>query len=329
MIDETQDTLSSAISAALDQQGSGSTGAESGQQTDAGQQPFGQQTAPAGIQPQQAAPEYQPIEAPAFWKPAAQEAWRAIQSHKDFGPHYKTIHEQWQDTQRNFTQHQQQLAAMRQQYEPVGQLISPYVQKWAQDGLGPVEGLRQVLGWRDALESDPQGTILALAQRLGVDLQQATQEQPWVDPATQALQDRLNQTEARLRQFEETGIQQQQQAVLSQVEAFRTQTDQQGNLLHPFLDQTVLQDMIHFYQSGRARDPETAYRMAVQYSPEYQQHAAAEADRQARDLAAQQQQRAARAAQIAGKGPTGSAGAIPGKSGPGSLREAINQALGD
>lgn len=329
-----QDTLAGAIETAMAQTQDGSTGAgensqqqtaagQSGAQGDPNQQPFGDQP-PAGIAP----PEFQEIEAPAFWKPGARDAWKALQAYREGAPHLKAIHEQWLETQKHFTQHQQQFSEFRRNFEPIGQFLQPYAQQWARDGMGPLEGLRQIMSWRDGLLQDPKGTILELARSLGVDLAQATEDQPWVDPVTQALQDRVNQAEAKLRQFEESGIQQQQQAVFAQVEAFKNQTDAQGNLLHPFLDQQVLNDMLHFYSTGRAKDPETAYRMAVQYSPEYQQHAAAEADRKAREQAAQQQQAAQQAARIAGKGPTAAVPGAGGKPGPASIREAINLAMG-
>jgi DnaJ-domain-containing protein 1 len=156
-------------------------------------------------------------------------------------------------------------------------------------------------------------------------LQQAVQDQPWVDPATQALQQRLEAVQSKLDQFERGGQQQQQQATLAQIEQFRTATDQNGQLLHPFLNAQVLQDMVHFYTSGRAQDPETAYKLAVQYDPEYQAHAAKAAEQKAIEAARQQQQQQQQRQQITGKPSVGTdRGNTGGKI---SLDDAVNEAM--
>ncbi len=139
--------------------------------------------------------------------------------------------------------------------------------------LDPVGGLRSVLSWRDALQSDPQGTILALAQEMGVNLNEVVGEAPYVDPMVQELQNQLRASQNEMatfrQQYEQQNQQAQQAQFLQAVQAFENAAEADGTLKHPHFRE-VVQDMIFLYQSNRAQDPETAYKLAVQLNPDLQ-----------------------------------------------------------
>lgn len=321
-IENEQNTLDSAITGALADANSG------GSTVEAPGAPAGAPAADQGA-PAAAAPPLPELDAPHFWEPGAREAWKALHGWAEGRPHLEAVHKQWGKTQSMFTQLQQQNSEYRRQFEPLGQMLAPYAQKWAREGLDTVGGLRAMLSWRDAIEQDPGGTILELARHFGVDLQQAVEGQPYVDPTTQALQSQVEALTQQLQQFQTSAqqSQQQQQAeyFFSQLRAFETAADAQGNLLHPFLDQNVLHNMSHFHATGQARDPEEAYQLAVQLSPAYREAAAKQAEQKAIAEANAKRQEAAQRSAIAGK-PTAGTG-DRGARGKTSLDDAIRSAM--
>lgn len=217
------------------------------------------------------------LEAPVMWPQAAKDAWKALHGAPGARAHLEALHGVHGQTQRYVTQIEQQNAQYRRNLEPIGQMLAPYAQEWARQGMDVVSGVRQLMYWNDALSKDPQGAILQLAEQLGVDLAQATAEQPYVDPVVsqqmQQLQQRIAQQDERWRQAETQQQQQMQTQLLSSVQAFEHEKDAQGNPKHPHFKE-VLNDMLALYQWGRASSPEDAYALAVQLNPTLQAQAA-------------------------------------------------------
>lgn len=231
-------------------------------------------------------------EAPVFWDAQTKDAWKALHGYTDGRAHLEALHKQWGKTQAYLTKKEQEASQyqrrLQTEYEPLNQFLSPYVQQWARQGLDPIGGLRAVMSWRDALESDPQGTIVQLAQELGIDLAQATAETPWVDPHVQQLQSELQQLKQAEQQRQQYQMQSQQQFLMQQVEAFRQATDGNGNPMHPHFE-AVFDDMLAIAAARPGITPDKAYATAVALNPELsaqaQQQAAAAAEAQARAAA--------------------------------------------
>ena len=223
--------------------------------------------APAAPAP---APELEP---PVQWPQAAKDAWRALHGAPDARNHLQQVHGVLGQTQAYVTNIERQNAEYRRNFEPIAQVLAPAAQEWARQGMDVQTGVRQLMAWNDALTRDPQGALLQLAETLGVDLAQATSEQPYVDPMVAQLQQRIAQQDERWQQAERQQQQFQQQQLLSSVQAFQNEKDAQGNPKHPHFE-TVINDMLALYTMGRASSPEDAYALAVQLNPTLQAEAA-------------------------------------------------------
>lgn len=163
----------------------------------------------------------------------------------------------------------QQLSQTRQQLEAMQSALTPLQQSWQMQGMDVNAGLQSLVGYAQALQSNPQETLLALAKQYGVDLQQAFDEQPYIDPALKQYEDKIATLEQKLHSFEHNTQTQQQNAAFSQLDQFEQATDAEGNLKHPHFDQ-VMDQMTGLLQAGIAQDLESAYEKAVLLNPDVQ-----------------------------------------------------------
>lgn len=228
------------------------------------------------------------IEAPQHWPSELRKRFESLpQDAQEF------VMDRHRDMEADYTRKTQELAEQRrqvEQYAEFDRMLQPYQQRWAQRGMTPGQAINQLLAYGESLEQDPKGTLLTLAQRYGVDLQQAYEDQPYVDPNTQKLEQQLQQLQQSIAQRDQQTQQQQQQALLAQIQGFAEATDAEGKPLRPYF-QDVQDDMARLMQLGHVeRSPaglQQAYEMAVQYNPkvreklEQEQQQQAQAARQA------------------------------------------------
>ena len=252
----------------------------------------------------QAAPAW---EAPGWskrWKEPSQKALNALYSHPEARAHLDALLPELEETYSYTGRRDQEFAQYRKMFDPIGNAIGPYVQQFQMNGMTPEAGITQTLAFADALARNPDNTfptlaqmykpqnagqvIQALAQAWGADLGQVTQEQPYIDPAVQqmlgGLTQRFSTIEQALFHQHQQGQQAQQAAVLQEIQAFETATDESGAQKHPHF-RTVFEDMVQLVQLGRARSVGDAYTMAVRLNPEL---SASIGEKQALDSAARQ-----------------------------------------
>lgn len=263
------------------------------------------------------------LEAPAMWKAPHRDLFGRFATK---GPEYRELltgwQEQWKESEGHLTRKQQEFADFQRRADPVLQVLQPYEQYWAQQGLSPAQGVTQIMSYANALASDPAGTLRQLADMYGVDLQQLVADAPYVDPQIAALERRL----AAFEQDRQTQGQQHQQQlhnrVAQEIQAFQEAKDEQGNPKAPHFDR-VFDRMLGLARGGLAQNIQQAYEMAVSLDAELQaeisqKRAADEAAAQA--LAAKKAVEASRTVQ--GKSTTD--GPPPGV----SLRDELAQQLG-
>lgn len=234
----------------------------------------------------QAAAEIKRHAAPERWHQDAKKAWEALYGYEGAHTHMESINAQWQRANAYITQQEQQRAALERQWSPVAELIQPYAQQWAQQGMTPDAGLRQVLSYAQALAEDPASTLMQLAEMYGVDLQKQFEDRPYIDPQTESLQRQVQQLESRLAQQDEHAQRAQRMQLSQAVREFATATDEAGNLKHPYFeDDGVFDDMLKCVSMGYADTPEKAYSVVIGMRPDIQERMAAER-KQAADAAA-------------------------------------------
>ena len=183
--------------------------------------------------------------------------------------------EQYKETQGYVTKKEQELADYRKRLDPIYETIKPYEGYWAQQGLSPDAGVRQLLSYAEALARDPASTIPQLAQMYGVDLQSLVAEQPYIPPEISALQTQLQQMQQAQQYQLQAAQQQQMHRLTEEIRAFETAADEQGNPKAPHF-QRVYGAMVQLAQGGLAKSLQEAYDKAVALDSELQAEIAAE-----------------------------------------------------
>lgn len=209
-------------------------------------------------------PEAPTIDFPAAWKKDYSEHWGTLP--RDVQQY---IVEREKQAQQGINEKGQALSELEKQYQPLQEVIQPYAQTFAMQGMTPVQGISQLLAYQQALTENPQETLMQLAQAYGVDLQQAFENQPYVDPQVQTLQQKLESLEQQQAQAAQSQQQRQHEAIVEQIAQFASAADESGNPKHPHFE-SVYDDIVTLMQMGRASSLEDAYAKAVQYNPEVQ-----------------------------------------------------------
>lgn len=252
----------------------------------------------------------------------------------------------YNDEQKYKTQIEQERADLRKRWEQaepfvqrMQEAIAPYHDFIAQSGMSPDAAVRQALGAIMSLRANPKAGLLDLAKRLGVDLQQELSEQPWRSPESEAVEelrrelDRMRQEQKHREQYEvQSRMQRIQQENASQIEAFATAVDDDGNPKYPHFEavENVMAELIYGRNNLRRTNPdvepmslEEAYERACKLSPEVSEEM--DKRREAERLA-EANAKAKRAADAAKRVKTGKAGNVkPQKSIDEMLDEGIAQ----
>lgn len=325
------ETVSDAISAAeaeLSGQAAAGGGAEA--------------AAPAATDATAAAPvELPPLEPHKDWTKEMQEAFREMAATPEKGRtwaertlnQYGQLDKRFRETQ---SRHDSAAAFISQFQNSVG----PYLQHYHMQGITPIQGIQRALAWESKLSQNPKEALRHLAQTLGVDLKELTDQSSdvWVDPAVKQMQEewsrRIQGLESQLGGFNSYVQQQQQASLISQIEAFATQKDATGNLIAPYFqdmlnDDQLTQELGQLVRAGY--DLATAYRM-VEFKTESiqakkQEMAAKAAEGKAKKEAAERlaQTTRAEAASAVTKAPAGKG--APAKKATMSFDEAFSEGL--
>lgn len=219
--------------------------------------------------------ELPPLEAPAMWGKQYKETFAQIAQTPEQRAVAERWLEQWKETQGYITKRDQEYAEYRKRFDPISEIIRPYEGYWAQQGMSPDAGIRQVLSYAEALARDPASTIPQLAQMYGVDLASLVAEQPYIPPEVQTLQQRLQQVEAYNQQMQQQQQQQYYSRLNEEIRAFQTAADEQGNPLHPHFDR-VFDHMVKLSRGGMAQNIQQAYELAIKLDTDLQAEIAAE-----------------------------------------------------
>lgn len=209
------------------------------------------------------------LEAPAMWGPKYKEVFSKLAGTPEQREYAEAWLNHYKEQQGYTTKKEQEAAELRKQFDPIREVLSPYEGHWQRQGMDTRQGLSQLLGWGQALASNPQQTLMELAKLYQVNLAEAVQAQPYVDPAYQKLEQQYAQLQQQLQQVQQYPQQQQQAQMLQQLKAFETAQDEQGNPKHPHYSR-VFDRMAGLARGGLAKTIEEAYEMAVSLDPELQ-----------------------------------------------------------
>lgn len=248
-----------------------------------------------------------PWEPPAWtkmWKPAARDALGRFAQHPELKDAFDPVRSQLEEQAAYQTRKEQEAAEYRKRTDPVYNILAPYEQRYRLQGQTLEQGVQQLIGAAEFLGSDPDqafpwlaqtyrprdpaGAIRQLASSWGVDMDQALQDAPYIDPTVQQLisplQQELQQVRSIISQQQAGQVRQQEQALLGEIAGFENAKDEQGNALHPHFAE-VFDDMVMLIQMGRATDLPTAYKLATQFNPTLAEATQAELAKKAREKA--------------------------------------------
>ena len=180
----------------------------------------------------------------------------------------------------DYTRKTQDVAQIRQAYEPLHHVLNPMRQALQQSGISEAEYVARLIQADRNLQQNPYGAIQQLARNAGINLealeqpQAATVQQP--DPQMNALQQQVQQLQGYVQNNEERAAQERQVGLQGQIETFATQSDADGNLAHPHFD-ALRVTMGQLIEANAASDLNDAYSKALRLDDTlYQQSLEAE-----------------------------------------------------
>lgn len=179
----------------------------------------------------------------------------------------------------DYTRKTQEIARVRQGYQEMERVISPHVQKWALNGMGPAQAMQQLIALSDYATNSPTEFLKYFANLRGIDLHSLVnpQEEEYVDPQVAVLRQQLAGVQAQLNQTAQAQMQAQQAAQQQQyhqaftvtndaIENFASQVGPDGKPAYPYFNE-LEEDMAIEIESGRASTIHEAYERAKWANP--------------------------------------------------------------
>ena len=272
----------------------------------------------APVQPEAPAP----LDAPQDWRADQREKFAKLPDDAK-----ALVLEQYKDFQAGFTRKSQELSSRARYAETMHGEFEPYRAEMAQAGLDETGTLRGLLSAYRMFKTDPVGYLRNVAQSAGIDINQLTQEQEtdqYIDPATLALQRRLEAVERARAEEAEQAKSRAFQAKYGEAQAFAAATDEAGNLRHPHFAR--VQDTISAFV-GAGQSLEDAYKRAVLSDPELHGEALKAAGEKARKAMEAERQAAVEKARKSGRHNVSGKPPAKGEARPHGLDAIISQAF--
>ena len=274
-------------------------------------------------------PEYQipdDLKANPAWKEEARQAWESLLANQEYHEQLKPLRDQFTSDYQYRTQLEQerqqlaQQAQVAQQFQQVSQQYGDLLQ-----GRDPMQMAGQLFYAAKQLQTDPKNTLVRLAQQYGVDLNQLTDDQPYVDETTRQLQGQLEAMQQQFQQQQIAQQQAQQQQLMESARSFEFETDAEGKPLRPYVAD-VAKEMIGLMQSGYAQDFQTAYDRAIRLRDDVWEKVQKD---QGKSGALQRSEQARRAKAAASAQPKRSKSSVTTPKGVEDLDDALDRALAE
>jgi len=142
--------------------------------------------------------------------------------------------------------------------EPIQNVVDQHADRLRANGLDPAAAIQRLFDAERRLSTDPVNSILWLAKSYGVDLSrltQAAQGQPQTntDPLVNSLMAELNQLKGLVQQQQSQTVQQQEAAMIAEIDAFKKDAEHFEDLRD---------DMAKLLTTGAASTLQDAYELA-------------------------------------------------------------------
>lgn len=120
------------------------------------------------------------------------------------------------------------------------QIYEPHQSKFKAYGIDNLEATSRLMGWQEQLDTDPIPAFNRLLRTYGLTPEHLINgyvEEPIQDPAISEATRRIQELESQIQAMTSSAQGQRLQSVQSQIDKFLNATDDQGNLLHPYVEQ--------------------------------------------------------------------------------------------
>ncbi len=206
-------------------------------------------------------PEPRPsIEFPNSWTAEQREHWAAIPPATQ-----EYIVEREKQAHGQISRMGQELSALR----PVTDAFQQYQQTFARHGLTPMQGVNELLKAQEQLDRDPAGTLLAIAQRYGIDFTQlanGTTDQGEVSPQVEYLKRQVQSLESKMTASEQMTREQQEQEYQAEVARATDELKRSGIEQKPHYEE-LKPAIANYIATGQAQTFEEAYDKAAWADP--------------------------------------------------------------
>ena len=205
------------------------------------------------------------LEAPKHWAKEFKERFEKLDPN---GQHL--FMSRYKDLEADYTKKTQNLAQYRKRNEALDEIYGPYKDDFQRAGMDEVAATRQLLAAHKYLKEDPKQALKWLANSYGVDLGEVTGDAPlddeYTDPQIKSLQQQVAQLSGFIQNQQQTQQQNQVESTQSIIDQFAQAKDEQGNIKNPHFE-SLRDTMGVFINSGKAKDLDQAYEMAIYSDP--------------------------------------------------------------
>lgn len=184
---------------------------------------------------------------------------------------------QYKNMQAGYTKKSQELSEFAKRGQAVTEELAPVMQNLRLAGYDEIGAIRSMAQVAQLLNTDPKQAIDYLARHYNVDIQRDYQaeyddsftvdDDEYVDPAIVRLNQKMNAIQSEFKKSQDEQQLSKVQQLQLEIDRFKKETDNYGNIAHPFFDD-VRHDMIQIFNSGVAGNLGQAYEMAIHKYPE-------------------------------------------------------------
>lgn len=217
---------------------------------------------PDGEESPEEVEELEPLEPPQMWGKEYRELfneWGQLEGGRKYQEAMRDLYTQIQGYT---TQKEQEAAHYRRDVEQWNGTFQQHQDWLAQNGLSPHDAARKGVGVLMQIAQDPKGFATQILDRIGYDYASHGQDQPYVPPEVQSLQQQVQQLNQALSQQQQQAYQQQVSQVQQRIESFAYEVDASGEPKHPYFEH-VQGTMAGLINAGQAHDLDDAYAKAL------------------------------------------------------------------
>jgi len=202
-----------------------------------------------------------------FWNDTEKEALDALA--KTNPEAAEALSKRYNDMLKGWNSNGRELAEMKKSSESINSLFKGRENSMQRQGLTQEGVVQTLLAWDEYMTKDPEAALQALAKQNNIDLTDLTYggnvEDSYEDPAVKELKAEIQELKAKNSNDDAQRATANHQQLIQSAETFATETDKDGNLVHPYCED-VTKEMAEHIMSGKTL--QEAYELSVWTNPQ-------------------------------------------------------------